>query len=42
MGYKLPNVSEKIIIDGINGALEKEEGISTRSELFSLILFAPE
>ena len=42
MGKKLPNVSEKILIDDIDGALEKEEGISTRSELFSLILLAPE
>ena len=42
MGWKIPNVSEKIIIDVIDGALVKEEGLSTRSELFSLILLAPE
>ena len=42
MGYKLAYVSEKILIDGIDGALEKEEGLSTRSELFSIILLAAE
>ena len=42
MGYKLPNYAEKLPIDGIDRAIEKEEGLPTRSELFSLILLVPE
>ena len=42
MGEKFPDGAEKCRIDIIDGALEKEEGISTHSELYSLILLAPE
>ena len=35
-------VKTNLPIDGIDGALEKEEGLSTRSEFFSLILLAAE
>ena len=36
MGYKLLNGSDKFTIYGIDGYLEKEEGLPTRSEFFSL------
>ena len=42
MGYKLLNGSDKFTIYGIDGYLEKEEGLPTRSELFLLIFLAPE
>ena len=31
MGDKLPNYSDKLPIDGIDGDLDREEGIPTRS-----------
>ena len=34
MGDKLPNGADKLPIDRIDGALEKEEGLPTCSELF--------
>ena len=42
MGYKLPNYAEKLPIDGIDRAIEKEEGLPTRAEFFSLIFCSPE
>ena len=42
MEDKLTNVVDKLPIDGIDGYIEKGEGLPTRSELFSLVFLAPE
>ena len=39
MGDEFPNVADKLPFDGIDGALEKEEWIPTRSELFPPHIF---
>ena len=41
MGDKLPNGAGKLPIDDIYGALEKEEGPPTRSEIYFVIFLAP-
>ena len=41
MGYKLPIGAEKFPIGSIDGAIDKEEGLPTHSELFSIIFFSP-
>ena len=42
MVEKLPNTVYKVLIEVIYGGLDKEEVISTHSELFLLIFLAPE
>ena len=42
MGEKSPNIGDEYPIDGIDGALDKEEGIPTRSGLFPIIFLEPE
>ena len=40
-GIETTKCFRKILIDGIDGALEKEEGLPTRSEFVSIILLTP-
>ena len=42
MGEKVTNSTEKLPIDCIDEALDKEEGLPISSELFTLIFLAPE
>ena len=42
MVYKLPKGAENLLIDGIDGALEKEEGNSKLSEYFAILYLALE